>query len=48
MTAGDSEPGGMRARGDKPQGPSRSKDLPAIHGWGWCGLPHAIQEEKEM
>lgn len=50
MTAGDSEPGGMGAPGDKSQGPSRSKDLPAVHGWGWCGLsmPHAMQEGKEM
>lgn len=47
MTAGDSEPGGMGAPGDKSQGPSRSKDLPAIHGWGWCGSPRAVQEGKE-
>lgn len=48
MTAEDTEPGGMGAPGDKSQGPSRSKDLPAIHGWGWCGpsMPCAMQEGK--
>lgn len=48
MTAGDTdtEPGGMGAPGDESQGLSRSKDLPAIHGWGWCepSMPRAMQE----
>lgn len=50
MTAGDSEPAGMGAPGDKSQGLSKSKDLPAVHGWVYCALSElcTMQEGKEM